>query len=460
MVIGTALNFFGELEACRPPPPDWNTWSAAYLAKFPDNRQIDIKYKQLVAQTQCPGESVTVFAADVHRLAKRAFPQWNGAGENDIIIKNHRINRLLPEIRRWVQNSEPDSFEAAVTEAEKQELRERQYEGETSQSHLALTTSVNQLVQQLSTLNISGNPFRERGSGQVVVRSVPAPSWHRPSDRRNQSGTENRSVQNRTDPRNCNDYDFHEENSNAGLWFLSVWLDGPSEIDPPSAFVSGGTGSEIGDTATIAAHEGADIAPDEVSESDQELSTDEIFKSESESEAETLFQSKPGPGQPELNEPIDDTFFGARTWTGQSSNFRNLAPRPDQAPGHLFGRHRVEQKTAGSQQVMSNQKSNAQHPSLTLSDEIPQLQSEMARLMAHIAGLTNQQQAPAPRNLTPPIQPLVHIQNTGDHLSGAHLQICSFQECCTDNEASCRAQGPNSTGPCNAPAHTSRCYCC
>uniref|UniRef100_A0A915IP26 Uncharacterized protein n=1 Tax=Romanomermis culicivorax TaxID=13658 RepID=A0A915IP26_ROMCU len=120
-----------------------------------------------------------------------------------------------------------------------------------------------------------------------------------------------------------------------------------------------------------------------------------------------------------------------------------------------------EQKITGSQQVMSNQRSNAQRLLSTPSDEVQRLQSEMARLTAHIALLTAQQQAPAPRNLMRPTQPLVHIQNAGDRPLGAHLQMSSFHGCCTLNDASCRAQCPNSASPSNAATtHTSCCDFC
>uniref|UniRef100_A0A915L2Q4 Uncharacterized protein n=1 Tax=Romanomermis culicivorax TaxID=13658 RepID=A0A915L2Q4_ROMCU len=115
----------------------------------------------------------------------------------------------------------------------------------------------------------------------------------------------------------------------------------------------------------------------------------------------------------------------------------------------------LEQKTTRSNHVMPNQRSNAQHPSSTTSDKIWQLQSEMVRLMAHIARITAQQQSSASRNLTPPTQPLVHIQNAGDHPLGAHLQICSFHGRCTHNNASWEAQHPNSAGPSNTTANSS-----
>uniref|UniRef100_A0A915K678 Uncharacterized protein n=1 Tax=Romanomermis culicivorax TaxID=13658 RepID=A0A915K678_ROMCU len=85
----------------------------------------------------------------------------------------------------------------------------------------------------------------------------------------------------------------------------------------------------------------------------------------------------------------------------------------------------------------------------------------MARLMAHIGGLRAQQMGPAPRNLTPSTTLSVHIQNAGDHPSGAHLQMCSYHGRCTHNDASCRAQHPNSTGPSNAtPTGANCCYFC
>uniref|UniRef100_A0A915JIL2 Retrotransposon gag domain-containing protein n=1 Tax=Romanomermis culicivorax TaxID=13658 RepID=A0A915JIL2_ROMCU len=80
---GPAMIHFSELEARHLPLADWAAWSPAFLDQFPDNHQIDIKYEQLVAHSQLPGELVSTFAADVRWLAKRAFPNWNGTGEND-----------------------------------------------------------------------------------------------------------------------------------------------------------------------------------------------------------------------------------------------------------------------------------------------------------------------------------------------------------------------------------------
>uniref|UniRef100_A0A915IVY7 Retrotransposon gag domain-containing protein n=1 Tax=Romanomermis culicivorax TaxID=13658 RepID=A0A915IVY7_ROMCU len=154
----TMANNQARLNLVPPAPPD----------QVDQLDRVQMEYELLVAHVQYPGETVTTFAADLRRLARRALPEWNGAGESDIIIKNHFINRLLPEIRRCVQNAEPDSFETAVMEAEKQELREKQYRGESVQPQQALTSSVNQLsnlVQQLSALNVSRNLSLERGNG-------------------------------------------------------------------------------------------------------------------------------------------------------------------------------------------------------------------------------------------------------------------------------------------------------
>uniref|UniRef100_A0A915KCM9 Uncharacterized protein n=1 Tax=Romanomermis culicivorax TaxID=13658 RepID=A0A915KCM9_ROMCU len=121
----------------------------------------------------------------------------------------------------------------------------------------------------------------------------------------------------------------------------------------------------------------------------------------------------------------------------------------------------AEQKTADNVRSMSNQRSNAQRPSATPSDEIPLLQLEMARLTAHIAPLTAQQMAKAPRNPMPPMQQSAHVQKAGDRQSGAHLQMCSYHGRSTHNDASCGAQHPDSTCPSNTAANgTSGCYFC
>uniref|UniRef100_A0A915KYV1 Uncharacterized protein n=1 Tax=Romanomermis culicivorax TaxID=13658 RepID=A0A915KYV1_ROMCU len=59
------------------------------------------------------------------------------------------------------------------------------------------------------------------------------------------------------------------------------------------------------------------------------------------------------------------------------------------------------------------------------------------------------------------MQQTAHIQNAGNRLLGAHLQMCSSHGHCTHNDASCRAQRPNSAGPSNAAAtNNGRCYFC
>uniref|UniRef100_A0A915KHY0 Uncharacterized protein n=1 Tax=Romanomermis culicivorax TaxID=13658 RepID=A0A915KHY0_ROMCU len=110
---------------------------------------------------------------------------------------------------------------------------------------------------------------------------------------------------------------------------------------------------------------------------------------------------------------------------------------------------------------MSNQRGAAQRLSATPSDEISHLQSEMARLAAHVARLTAQQTAPPPRNLTSSMTLSMHVQNAGDCLSGAHLQMCSYHRPCTHNDANCWAQHLKSASPINAATNrASHCYFC
>jgi len=98
---GAALSFYGKLKRRTPAlMADWTAWSTAFLESFPDNRQVEVKYEQLVARSQRTGESVSSFAVDIRRLGKRAFPSWTGVSEYDSIIINHFITRLVPNIRR------------------------------------------------------------------------------------------------------------------------------------------------------------------------------------------------------------------------------------------------------------------------------------------------------------------------------------------------------------------------
>ena len=122
---GAALAFFHELDHQNPPLANWQAWIDAFAGRFPDNQHIEIKTEQLVARTQRIGEPVLQFATDIRRLARRAFPNWNGRQQNDF-VKNHFISHLNPSIRQWVQNAEPETFEDAVVEAEKQEIRDQQ----------------------------------------------------------------------------------------------------------------------------------------------------------------------------------------------------------------------------------------------------------------------------------------------------------------------------------------------
>uniref|UniRef100_A0A915JNQ9 Uncharacterized protein n=1 Tax=Romanomermis culicivorax TaxID=13658 RepID=A0A915JNQ9_ROMCU len=108
---------------------------------------------------------------------------------------------------------------------------------------------------------------------------------------------------------------------------------------------------------------------------------------------------------------------------------------------------------------MSYQRGTAQRPLATPSDEIRCLQSEMARLAAHVARLMAQQSAPPRRNSMPSPTPLTRLQNAGDRPSGALLQMCSYHERCAHNNAYCLAQHPNSASPSTATATgASGCY--
>uniref|UniRef100_A0A915I3G1 Uncharacterized protein n=1 Tax=Romanomermis culicivorax TaxID=13658 RepID=A0A915I3G1_ROMCU len=83
----------------------------------------------------------------------------------------------------------------------------------------------------------------------------------------------------------------------------------------------------------------------------------------------------------------------------------------------------------------------------------------MARLTAHVARLTAQQLVPPPRNSMLSLTPSMCVQNAGDRLSRAHLQMCSYHGHCTHNDANCQAQHPDSAGPSTATSTgTSPCY--
>uniref|UniRef100_A0A915IKI1 C3H1-type domain-containing protein n=1 Tax=Romanomermis culicivorax TaxID=13658 RepID=A0A915IKI1_ROMCU len=101
---------------------------------------------------------------------------------------------------------------------------------------------------------------------------------------------------------------------------------------------------------------------------------------------------------------------------------------------------------------MSNQRGTTQRSWATPFEEIRLLQSEIAWLTAPVARLTAQQRAPPLRNPMPSMIPLMRVQNAGDCPSGAHLQMCSYHERCTHNDANCQAQHPDSAIPSNATA--------
>lgn len=73
-----------------------------------------------------------------------SIPGWNGRDANESVVKNHFITTLQPGICRWVQNSEPATFEDAVTETVKQEMREQQCFGILNPAAMAMISLATQ----------------------------------------------------------------------------------------------------------------------------------------------------------------------------------------------------------------------------------------------------------------------------------------------------------------------------
>ncbi|MEW8548468.1 MAG: zinc finger CCHC domain-containing protein [Candidatus Thiodiazotropha sp.] len=151
---------------------DFEAIKSKFLAAYSSKAMIDAFRAELQARTRKDGENLVVYAAELRRLVKRAFPKYNEEAREDVVL-----NKFLDgtgEIGKKVRRRDPKNVEEAIEKASRLEV---QYElekktvkvsqVETSESEarfLQMAEQMEELKVQIAQLS-AANTRTGRGRG-------------------------------------------------------------------------------------------------------------------------------------------------------------------------------------------------------------------------------------------------------------------------------------------------------
>lgn len=129
-------------------------------------------YSNLFQACQRDGQTVEDFASEINKLAVRAYSDMKRE-QKDVLIKEHFIQGLKQDIKRFVMLSNPSTFEEAFRSAKREEcnnnLAKRKSESACALSENTLENNVKELSEQVRALAIKVDNVSHRGNFQNRV---------------------------------------------------------------------------------------------------------------------------------------------------------------------------------------------------------------------------------------------------------------------------------------------------
>lgn len=132
-------------------------------------------YSNLFQARQKDNQTVEDYASEINKLAIRAYSDMKRS-QKDVLIKEHFIQGLKPEIKRFVMLSNPSTFEEAFRAAQREEcnnnLMKKKSETACAVNENSLEYSVKELSDQVKVLAVKFDSmsqrrnFRNRGTSR------------------------------------------------------------------------------------------------------------------------------------------------------------------------------------------------------------------------------------------------------------------------------------------------------
>ena len=151
---------------------DFEKIKTKFVGAYASKALIDAFRTELQARTRKEGENLVVYAVELRRLVKRAFPKCNEEAWEDVVL--NKFLDGIDEIGKKVRRRDPKNVEEAIEKAsrlevqyelEKKQVNASQVEvGETDERFQRMTEQIEELRAQVAMLSAS-NTRAGRGRG-------------------------------------------------------------------------------------------------------------------------------------------------------------------------------------------------------------------------------------------------------------------------------------------------------
>ena len=121
-----AAEFYDEL----PSDLDLNELKKALIRQFSPSKARRLYYSDLYERRQGQDESAADFGRDVQQLVWRAYSGMP-VEHQDVLMREHFVNGLRPELKRIVLIADPETFNKALQIARREEINEQLTNGTT-----------------------------------------------------------------------------------------------------------------------------------------------------------------------------------------------------------------------------------------------------------------------------------------------------------------------------------------
>lgn len=160
---------------------DFSTLCEALKKRFMPKELQSLYYSNLFQARQQNSQNVEDFASEINKLATRAYSDMK-RDQKDVLIKEHFIQGLKPDIKRFVMLSNPSTFEEAFRSAKREECNNSLTNKDKHAVSCAIGSNniednMKDLSEQMKILTMRVNNIPTRGRGGFVNRGRGFQPW-------------------------------------------------------------------------------------------------------------------------------------------------------------------------------------------------------------------------------------------------------------------------------------------